>query len=257
MEQVKPKKHLGQHFLKDLQIAARIASLLSGHGGYRKVLEIGAGMGVLTQFLASSAAYQLHIAEIDPDSIAYLQKMSYVPAERLHHVDFLDMHLDEIAKGEPLALIGNLPYNISSQIFFKLLENRHFISEMVCMIQKEVAMRIAAKPGGKEYGILSVLLQAFYDIQYAFTVHEHVFQPPPKVKSAVITLRRNAVEKLSCNEAQFFTVVKTAFNQRRKTLRNALKPLGIPVAIAGHPLLAKRAEQLGVAEFVALTQMLQ
>jgi 16S rRNA (adenine1518-N6/adenine1519-N6)-dimethyltransferase len=256
MEKVKPKKHLGQHFLKDLNIAERIAGLLSGHGGYRKVLEIGPGMGVLTQFLVKHTAWELHLAEVDSESVAYLQKIGYVPENQLHHANFLEMNLTELAQGEPLALVGNLPYNISSQIFFKMLENRHFIPEMACMIQKEVAERIAAQPGGKEYGILSVLLQAFYDIRYEFTVHEHVFQPPPKVKSAVITLRRNATAQLGCDERRFFTVVKTAFNQRRKTLRNALKSLGIPESAANLPLLDLRAERLGVAEFAELTRVL-
>lgn len=256
MEKVKPKKHLGQHFLKDLNIAERIAGLLSGHGGYRKVLEIGPGMGVLTQFLAKNTVWELHLAEVDSESVAYLKKVGYVPDNQLHYANFLEMNLSELAQGEPLALVGNLPYNISSQIFFKMLENRHFIPEMVCMIQKEVAERIAAQPGGKEYGILSVLLQAFYDIRYEFTVHEHVFQPPPKVKSAVITLRRNATAQLGCDERRFFTVVKTAFNQRRKTLRNALKPLGIPESVAHLPLLDLRAERLGVAAFVELTKVL-
>jgi 16S rRNA (adenine1518-N6/adenine1519-N6)-dimethyltransferase len=256
MEKIKPKKHLGQHFLKDLKVAERIAGLLSGHGNYRKVLEIGPGMGVLTQFLAKNTAWELHLAEVDSESVAYLQQASYVPDNQLHHANFLEMNLSKIAQGEPLALVGNLPYNISSQIFFKMLENRHFIPEMACMIQKEVAERIAAPPGSKEYGILSVLLQAFYDIRYEFTVHEHVFQPPPKVKSAVITLRRNTVARLGCDEKRFFIVVKTAFNQRRKTLRNALKPLGIPAFAANLPLLDLRAERLGVAEFVELTQAL-
>lgn len=256
MEKVKPKKHLGQHFLKDLHIAERIANLLSGHGGYRKVLEIGPGMGVLTQFLVKNTQRELYLAEVDGESVAYLQQTGYVRPECLYHADFLEMNLRELSQGEPLALVGNLPYNISSQIFFKMLENRHLIPEMVCMIQKEVAERIAARPGGKEYGILSVLLQAFYDIRYEFTVHEHVFQPPPKVKSAVITLRRNAIGQLACDEKRFFTVVKTAFNQRRKTLRNALKPLGIPENAARLPLLDLRAERLGVAEFVELTQAL-
>ncbi|WP_448519262.1 16S rRNA (adenine(1518)-N(6)/adenine(1519)-N(6))-dimethyltransferase RsmA [Rhodoflexus sp.] len=256
MEKVKPKKYLGQHFLKDLHIAERIAALLSGHGGYRKVLEIGPGMGVLTQFLVKNTDRELHLAEVDSESVAYLQKAGYVPAEQLHHADFLTMNLQEIAQGEPLALIGNLPYNISSQIFFKMLENRHFIPEMACMIQKEVAERVASQPGGKEYGILSVLLQAFYEIRYEFTVHEHVFQPPPKVKSAVITFRRNATQELGCDEKRFFTVVKTAFNQRRKTLRNALKPIGIPECSAHLPVLDLRAERLGVAEFVELTKAL-
>ncbi|MCS7020169.1 MAG: 16S rRNA (adenine(1518)-N(6)/adenine(1519)-N(6))-dimethyltransferase RsmA [Cytophagales bacterium] len=257
MKQVKPKKYLGQHFLRDLQIARQIVGLLSGHGGYRQVVEIGPGMGALTQFLVQNTTWEIHLAEIDREAVAYLAQKHFVPMERLHHLDFLSMNLANLSQGQPLALIGNLPYQISSPIFFKLLENRHIVSEMVCMVQKEVAERITAAPGNKTYGILSVLLQAFYHVRYEFTVDQKAFQPPPKVKSAVIVLQRNQVERLPCNEKKFFQTVKTAFNQRRKTLRNALKPLGVPSKITDWPWINLRAEQLSVEDFVALTTAIE
>lgn len=248
---VRAKKHLGQHFLKDLDAAERIVELLSLHQGYDTVLEIGPGMGVLTQFLLQKTDYKTFVVEIDRESVTYLQ--NYFPPLRDHifSEDFLRMNLETLFE-KPFAIIGNLPYNISSQIFFKVLEVKDFIPEVVCMLQKEVAQRIASPPGKKDYGILSVLLQAFYDIEYGFTVPPEAFDPPPKVQSGVIRLKRNATTHLDCNEKRFFQVVKTAFNQRRKTLRNALKPMGITF---DHPLLDKRAEQLGVAEFVLLTQL--
>jgi len=250
---VRPKKHLGQHFLKDLSIAQRIAGLLSGHGGYGHVLEIGPGMGVLTQYLLPDERFATHVIEIDTESVAYLNAHFPMLRGRILEGDFLRKDLATLLDG-PVAVIGNFPYNISSQIFFKILDHRQQVPEVVCMLQKEVAQRIASPPGNKDYGILSVLLQAFYDIRYEFTVDAGVFQPPPKVQSGVISLRRNAVERLACDEKKFVQVVKQGFNNRRKTLRNALKPLGIPEALHGHPLLDKRAEQLGVAEFVELTQ---
>ncbi|WP_266367953.1 16S rRNA (adenine(1518)-N(6)/adenine(1519)-N(6))-dimethyltransferase RsmA [Tellurirhabdus rosea] len=250
---VRPKKHLGQHFLKDLSIAQRIAGLLSGHGGYPNVLEIGPGMGVLTQYLLPDGRFTTHVIEIDAESVVYLNDHFPMLRGRIIEGDFLRKNLATLFEG-PVAVIGNFPYNISSQIFFKVLEHRQQVPEVVCMLQKEVAQRIASPPGNKDYGILSVLLQAFYDIKYEFTVDAGVFQPPPKVQSGVISLRRNGVEKLDCDEKKFFQVVKQGFNNRRKTLRNALKPLGLPEAMQTHPLLDKRAEQLGVKEFVELTQ---
>ena len=252
---VKPKKHLGQHFLKDKDIAARIVGLLSGHGGYGKVLELGPGTGVLTEFLAAREGPQLHLIEIDRESIAYLKAHYPMLRDKIIEGDFLKLALDELL-GQPFALIGNFPYNISSQIFFKVLDYRDQVPEIVCMLQKEVAQRIASGPGNRDYGILSVLLQAFYDIEYSFSVPPHVFQPPPKVQSGVIRLRRNQVQKLDCNEVLFKQVVKAGFNQRRKMLRNALKPLYPPQSLLDDALLDKRAEQLSVADFVYLTQQI-
>lgn len=248
---VRAKKHLGQHFLKDLNIAQRIVDGLSGHSGYKQVLEIGPGMGVLTQFLLPKPEFTTSVIEIDRESVAYLRAHYPGLSERIIEGDFLKFNPAEYFP-EPFAIIGNFPYNISSQIFFRALEIRDRIPEIVCMLQKEVAQRIASPPGNKDYGILSVLLQAFYDIDYLVTVPPGAFNPPPKVQSGVIRLRRNGVSRLDCDEKQFFTVVKTGFNQRRKTLRNALKPLG---AFPEHPLLDKRAEQLSVNDFVTLTKL--
>ena len=250
---VRAKKHLGQHFLKDLNICQKIADGLTLHGGYNKVLEIGPGMGVLTQFLLKKSDYTTFVVEIDTESVAYLKTHFPELTPRIIEGDFLKYNLNDLLT-ESYGIIGNFPYNISSQIFFKALEFRDRIPEIVCMLQKEVAVRIASPPGNKDYGILSVLLQAFYDIDYLVTVPPGAFDPPPKVQSGVIRLRRNATMRLDCDEKMFFTVVKTAFNQRRKTLRNALRPLG---EFAENPLLTKRAEQLGVKEFVELTNMVQ
>jgi 16S rRNA (adenine1518-N6/adenine1519-N6)-dimethyltransferase len=248
---VRAKKHLGQHFLKDLNIAQRIVDGLSGHGGYDRVLEIGPGMGVLTQYLLTKTEFSTYVIEIDTESVAYLQKHYEELSPRIIEGDFLKFNPADFFP-KPFAIIGNFPYNISSQIFFRALQIRDRIPEIVCMLQKEVAQRIASPPGSKEYGILSVLLQAFYDIDYLVSVPPGAFDPPPKVQSGVIRLRRNAVSALDCDEKLFFRVVKTAFNQRRKTLRNALKPVG---EFPDHPLLTKRAEQLSVNEFVILTQI--
>lgn len=251
---VKPKKHLGQHFLKDKQIAAAIVARLSGYRNYDTVLEIGPGTGVLTDFLLERKEFDLHLIEVDAESVAYLQQ-HYPPLyERIIHGDFLRLDVEkQFAK--PFAIIGNFPYNISSQILFRVLEFKNQVPEVVCMLQKEVAERIASPPGNKDYGILSVLLQAYYRIEYQFTVPEDVFYPPPKVKSGVIRLQRNEVEKLECDEVLFKRMVKQGFNNRRKTLRNALKPLNLPEAMQNHPLLDKRAEQLSVADFVQLTKL--
>jgi 16S rRNA (adenine1518-N6/adenine1519-N6)-dimethyltransferase len=259
MQKVRPKKHLGQHFLRDLDAAQQIVNLQSLHRGYNKVLEIGPGMGVLTQYLLQRTAggephYQTFVVEIDRESVAYLKEHFPILEDRIFSQDFLQMNLAELFGNEPFGIIGNLPYNISSQIFFKVLEHKDLVMEIVCMLQKEVAQRIASPPGKKDYGILSVFLQAYYDIEYSFTVYPDAFIPPPKVDSGVIRLKRNNVEKLDCNEKKFFQVVKAGFNQRRKTLRNALKPVGLNFE---HDLLNKRAEQLGVAEFVLLTNLFE
>ncbi|WP_159467277.1 16S rRNA (adenine(1518)-N(6)/adenine(1519)-N(6))-dimethyltransferase RsmA [Dyadobacter sp. 3J3] len=246
---VRAKKHLGQHFLKDMNIANKIVDGLSGHGGYSKVLEIGPGMGVLTQFLLQKSSYSTYVIEIDTESVVYLKKHYEELTPRIIEGDFLKYDTSEIFP-EPFAIIGNFPYNISSQIFFKVLQNPDQVQEVVCMLQKEVAQRIASPPGNKDYGILSVLLQAFYDITYLVSVPPGAFDPPPKVQSGVIRLARNSTKSLDCDQKLFFRVVKTAFNQRRKTLRNALKPIG---EFTDHPLLTKRAEQLSVADFVELT----
>ncbi|MCE6992913.1 16S rRNA (adenine(1518)-N(6)/adenine(1519)-N(6))-dimethyltransferase RsmA [Dyadobacter sp. CY323] len=250
---VRAKKHLGQHFLKDLNIAQRIVDGLSGHRNYNKVLEIGPGMGVLTQFLLQKDTFETYVIEIDTESVVYLQKHYPDLSPRIIEGDFLKLNTADHFSA-PFGVIGNFPYNISSQIFFRALQIRDQIPEIVCMLQKEVAQRIASPPGNKDYGILSVLLQAFYDIDYLVTVPPGAFDPPPKVQSGVIRLRRNSTSALDCDEKLFFRVVKTAFNQRRKTLRNALKPIG---EFPDHPLLTKRAEQLPVSDFVILTQLAQ
>ena len=248
---VRPKKHLGQHFLKDLSIAERIAKGLTGHGNYKAVLEVGPGTGVLTQFLLKQD-YQTWVVDIDKESIAYLEEHFQELEGRIIDGDFLKYDFLKDT-GTPLAIIGNFPYNISSQIFFRILELRNEVPEVVCMIQKEVADRIAEGPGSKTYGILSVLLQAYYDIEYLFTVKPGVFNPPPKVNSGVIRLKRNAVERLDCDEKLFKSIVKAGFQMRRKTLRNALKPINLPAALAEDPILDLRAEALSVNQFVALT----
>jgi 16S rRNA (adenine1518-N6/adenine1519-N6)-dimethyltransferase len=250
---VKPKKHLGQHFLKDQKIASDIADALTGHGGYENVLEVGPGTGVLTQYLLPKA-YSIHAIEMDRESIAYLHQNFIQLTDNLIEGDFLKLDFNDITK-EPLCVIGNFPYNISSQIFFKVLENKQQIPEVIGMLQKEVADRIAAEPGSKTYGILSVLVQAFYDVEYLFTVPPEVFNPPPKVNSAVIRCKRNEVTELACDEKKFKMVVKTAFNQRRKTLRNALRSLTFATAPDEH-LLTLRAERLSVADYVQITKCL-
>ena len=242
---------MGQHFLTDNNIARNITACLSE--SYPLVCEIGPGTGILTRSLLERENLEaLTLIEIDSESVTYLKSHFHDPRLRILEADFLKSPMGEIMEG-PFALIGNFPYNISSQIFFKVLENRFQISEVVGMIQKEVAERIAAPPGNKTYGILSVLLQAWYDIEYCFTVNENVFFPPPKVKSAVIRLRRNNTSKLDCDENLFFKVVKAGFGQRRKTLRNAVKQLSGNLN-QDHPLLSRRAEQLSVDDFVELTR---
>ncbi len=254
MTQVRAKKHLGQHFLKDLEVARRIAASLP-LDGRTPVLEIGPGTGVLTQFLLQNPDIELTAVELDGESVQYLNK-NY-PQLKVIEADFLKMDLKSLFQ-DKFFIIGNFPYNISSQIFFKMLDNKESIPCLVGMIQKEVAERMAANAGSKTYGILSVLMQAYYSIDYLFTVHEHVFDPPPKVKSAVIRLTRNDVSKIDCNEQLFKTVVKTAFNQRRKQMRNSLKPL-VPKEnpMFADSLFDKRPEQLDVAAFIDLTNRVE
>ena len=270
MKQVRPKKNLGQHFLIDLSIAKRIADTVDACPEL-PVLEVGPGMGVLTQYLMEKPR-PVKVVEIDTESVAYLKEHMPQLGEDILEDDFLRMPLDRIFGGEPFVLTGNYPYNISSQIFFRMLEYRDLIPCCTGMIQREVALRMAAAPGSRTYGILSVLLQAWYDIEYLFTVDEHVFCPPPKVKSAVIRLTRNSVTSLPCQEALFRRVVKTTFNQRRKTLRNNIRPLltqidteqtGKGIQPKDHtewlepPLCQKRPEQRSVQDFMQLTLSLQ
>ena len=254
--EVRAKKALGQHFLTDQGVARSIVAALGADSPARDVLEIGPGMGVLTQYLLGREDINLKLIEIDSESVAYL--LTHFPGMegRLMEGDYLRLDMARIFPG-PYRVIGNFPYNISSQIFFKILEDKDRVPEVVCMIQKEVADRIAEKPGSKVYGILSVLLQAWYDIDYVLSVGSGAFAPPPKVQSAVIRLRRNGRTSLGCDERLFKQVVKTAFNQRRKTLRNALKPLLPEGADTSDPIFELRAERLGVEDFVRLALLLQ
>ena len=254
MIQVRAKKYLGQHFLRDMEVASHIVASLP-IDEQTSVLEIGPGTGVLTQFLIQNPLIDLTAVELDSESVVYLSK--HYPQLKVIEADFLKMDLKTVFQ-DKFCIIGNFPYNISSQIFFKMLDNKDSIPCLVGMIQKEVAERMAAKAGNKTYGILSVLMQAYYSIEYLFTVHEHVFDPPPKVKSAVIRLTRNDVSKIDCNEQLFKTVVKTAFNQRRKQMRNSLKPLVAKEnPMFADPLFDKRPEQLDVAAFVDLTNRIE
>lgn len=253
---VKAKKHLGQHFLTDEDIAFNITQALTKHGDYNHVLEIGPGMGVLTKYLEKNTSFETHLIELDYESVTYLEKHFPSFHGRIHQGDFLQFDFNKITN-EKIAIIGNFPYNISSQIYFKILDHKDQVTESVGMLQKEVAERLASKPGNKAYGILSVLLQAYYDIEYLFTVPEHVFDPPPKVKSAVIRLKRNNTLKLNCDEVWFKRIVKQGFNMRRKTLRNALKALNLPYDKIDPTVLDKRAEQLSVQDFVELTNNLK
>lgn len=259
MKLVKPKKNLGQHFLVDLDIARRIADTVDACPD-TPVLEIGPGMGVLTQYLVTKPR-EVKAVEIDRESVAYLNEHFPQLQENIIGQDFLRMDLSEVFGGRQFVLTGNYPYDISSQIFFKMLDNRELIPCCTGMIQREVALRMASQPGTKAYGILSVLMQAWYDVEYLFTVDETVFTPPPKVKSAVIRMTRNGVEHLGCDEVLFKRVVKTVFNQRRKMLRVSLKQL-----LGGrddlsdffaHDMMTRRPEQLSIQEFVELTNMVE
>ncbi len=255
MEKVTAKKHLGQHFLTDENIAKRIADTL-GFENYKKVLEIGPGMGVLTKYLLEKDA-EIFVIEIDTESVEYLHKHYKKLHDHIISKDFLKYNINEVFNGEPFAIIGNFPYNISSQIVFRTLEMRQQVPEFSGMFQKEVAERICEKKGSKTYGILSVLVQAFYDAEYLFTVHENVFNPPPKVKSGVLRLRRKENYTLPCSERLFFTVVKTAFQQRRKTLRNSLKSMNLSENLREDAIFALRPEQLDYQQFIALTQKIE
>lgn len=253
---VKPKKFLGQHFLKDLSIAKDIADTVDECPGL-PILEVGPGMGVLTQFLMEKGR-EVKVVELDFESVAYLRENFPALEGNIIEDDFLKLKLEKLFDGRPFVLTGNYPYNISSQIFFKMLDYKDLISCCTGMIQKEVAERIAAGPGSKTYGILSILIQAWYKVEYLFTVHEHVFNPPPKVKSAVIRMTRNETKELGCNERLFKLIVKTTFNQRRKTLRNSISSIlekGNP--LSNDPVFNKRPEQLSVQEFIELTNRVE
>jgi 16S rRNA (adenine1518-N6/adenine1519-N6)-dimethyltransferase len=253
MSRVQPKKNLGQHFLKDAGIAGKIAASLTGEG-YNTVLEIGPGMGMLTGFLMERGFSDFRVIEIDNESVHYLQ--SHFPElKNIIRGDFLSMDIDSFFH-EKMAIIGNFPYNISTQIYFKVLKHKEKIVEITGMLQKEVAERICAGPGSKTYGILSVLLQAFYNTEYLFTVPEHVFSPPPKVKSGVIRLIRNDVKNLDCDEVLFFRVVKACFNQRRKTLRNSVRS-AFDLKRDDYHEFGLRPEQLSVSQFVQLTKWIE
>ena len=252
MQTVTPKKSLGQHFLNDETVAERIVQSIST--GNPHILEIGPGMGILTQFLLQRNDIDFKVVEIDTESVGYLQKK--YPSLQIISGDFLKLNLSDYYD-DKLTIIGNFPYNISSQILFKVLENKDKVVELVGMFQKEVAERVASKPGKKMYGILSVLLQAYYDIEYLFTVDEDLFTPPPQVKSGVIRMVRNPDKKLHCDEVLFKNVVKTAFNQRRKTLRNSLKSFSFTEEYKTDPIFSLRPEQLSVAQFEEICLMIR
>src|SRR6201989_572033 len=253
MSLVRAKKHLGQHFLTDKNIAVKIVDSLRPGNSYSQVLEVGPGMGILSDFLLQKPELQTYLIDIDTESYEFLQKKYPQLGERLINDDFLEMDFNKIFH-QPFGIIGNFPYNISSQILFKVLDNRSQVVEVVGMFQKEVAERCTAKAGSKEYGILSVFLQAYYKVEYLFTVKAGVFNPPPKVLSAVVRLTRNQNQSLDCDEKLFWQVVKAGFNQRRKTLRNALSSLINTTKMTDEPLLELRAERLSVADFVELTK---
>ncbi|TSJ43570.1 16S rRNA (adenine(1518)-N(6)/adenine(1519)-N(6))-dimethyltransferase RsmA [Mucilaginibacter corticis] len=256
MTLVRAKKHLGQHFLTDKNIATKIVDSLHPENRYQQVLEVGPGMGILSDVLLERTdVYEVSLIDIDTESYEFLQKKYPKLGSKLINADFLELDFAVRFTG-PMAIIGNFPYNISSQILFKVLDNRQQVVEVVGMFQKEVAERCAAKAGSKEYGILSVFLQAYYKVEYLFTVKAGVFNPPPKVLSAVIRLTRNEVAQLDCDEKLFWQVVKAGFNQRRKTLRNALSSLINKEKMGEEPLLELRAERLTVADFVKITQLI-
>lgn len=256
MNSVKPKKFLGQHFLTDLKVASDIADTVDACPDI-PVLEVGPGMGVLTQYIIPKGR-EFKVVEIDFESVPYLHEHFPSLGDNIIEADFLKMDLTKVFDGRPFVLTGNYPYNISSQIFFKMVENKELIPCCTGMIQKEVAERMAAEPGSKTYGVLSVLIQAWYDVEYLFTVHENVFNPPPKVKSAVIRLTRNSKESLGCDEKLFRRIVKTVFTMRRKMMRNGMKQ----ILGKDHPMLAdeiftKRPEQLSVQDYIDLTNRVE
>lgn len=253
MKAVTAKKRLGQHFLTDLSIARDIADTVDVCPGM-PVLEVGPGMGVLTQFLLRKER-PVKVVEIDEESVSYLcRNLPELGEENIIPDDFLKMHLDRLFGGEPFMLIGNYPYNISSQIFFRMLDYKEFIPYCSGMIQKEVGERLAAKPGSKAYGILSILIQLWYDVEYLFTVHENVFSPPPKVKSAVVLMKRNGRQELECNEDLLKKIVKSTFNQRRKKMRNSIQQIvGKDSPLLQDPIMDMRPEQISIEEFIELT----
>lgn len=253
-DRVKPKKALGQHFLTDLSIARRIADTLADYVGTR-VIEVGPGMGVLTRFLLEQK-HDLTVVELDTESVDYLQRNFPALHGHIVEADFLTLDLSRLSGGQPFCVIGNYPYNISSQIFFHVLEYRDLMPCCSGMLQREVAERLAAPPGTKARGILSVLLQAWYDVDYLFTVSEHVFNPPPKVKSGVIRMTRNSRNSLPCSESLFKSVVKTTFGQRRKTIRNSIRAI-CPDFPTDHPMAGLRPEQLTVEQFIELTSFVE
>lgn len=255
MKRVRAKKNLGQHFLTDSNIAFQTVEAFNEERKFRNALEVGPGMGVLTDFLIKREDLNLHLIEIDSESVEYLKNKNEVAHDHIIEGDFLNIDFGELFQDEPLGVIGNFPYNISTQILFKALDHKDQVVEVVGMFQKEVAQRITAKAGSKIYGITSILLQAFYDTEYLFTVNEDVFDPPPKVKSAVIRLRRNNIQQLACDEKNFTSIVKMAFNQRRKTMRNSLKSV-ITDDIKENEIFGKRPEQLTVEDFIQLTNLI-
>jgi len=255
MPVVRPKKHLGQHFLVDKSVAAKIVKGLKVDNRFSTVLEVGPGMGILSDLLVNDHRFTTWLIDVDAESIEYLSHQYPHLGERLILGDFLKLDFKKVVD-KPLAVIGNFPYNISSQILFKVLAERQQVVELVGMFQKEVAERCTAKPGTKEYGILSVFVQAFFDVSYLFTVKAGAFNPPPKVLSGVIRLVRNEVSELDCDEKLFWQVVKAGFNQRRKTLRNALSSLIDKEKMGGETLLDLRAERLGVSDFIKLTKQI-
>jgi len=252
MATIRAKKHLGQHFLNDRNAARKIVDALDPSLGFRQVLEVGPGMGVLSDFLLERDAFETFLIDVDRESIVFLAGKHPELGDRLMHGDFLALDFDAFF-GDKMAVIGNFPYNISSQILFRVLEERRRVVQLVGMFQKEVAERCVARPGGKTYGILSVFLQAYYDVEYLFTVNPGAFHPPPKVLSAVIRITRNTRKTLDCDEKLFWRVVKAAFNQRRKTLRNALSAIIPKDKMSSNPLYELRAERLSVADFEVLT----
>jgi 16S rRNA (adenine1518-N6/adenine1519-N6)-dimethyltransferase len=252
---VTPKKHLGQHFLTNVGVAQKIADSITGHNNYKVLLEIGPGTGALTKHLLPFNQFDLWLSEIDNESVVYLNQTYPELSNKILNSDFLKLDLTA-QFNQPVGIIGNFPYNISSQILFRVFDQKNLVPEVVGMFQKEVAQRIASGPGTKDYGILSVLLQAYYKIEYLFSVSEGSFNPPPKVKSGVIRLRSNDVTELECGEREFVNVVKTTFNQRRKTIRNSAKSLLQPASTTQHELFDRRPETLSVDEFVTLTKLI-